>query len=272
MRDIQMVNSTVMGSNSARTAMREEIRSMIISLGAPSLFITINPADLYNPLVCVIAGEDISLDSFLPETGPAHAFFNQSQFIAKNPVVAAQFFDIYLNTFFSSILAHRPDNDKHKGLFGYTKGFYGCAEAQGRGTLHCHSLVWLEGGLNLSEIKQHLALRRDPEFEWRLIAFLETNISTCIPPDPSPIGGIPSSNQHPCTVRPIQRADVESTQEFHTRRAKDLHTLASACQKHSHSATCYKYCKSPAKQTCRFGLDPSNHVPTTMVDYESGEL
>lgn len=51
MRDVQIVNSTVMGSNSARTVMREEIGSMIISLGSPCLFITINPADLYNPLV-----------------------------------------------------------------------------------------------------------------------------------------------------------------------------------------------------------------------------
>ena len=272
MRDVQMVNSTVMGSNSARTAMREEIRSMIVSLGAPSLFITINPADLYNPLVRVLVGEEISLDSFPPAAGSNRAFFNQSQFIAKNPVVAAQFFDIYLTTFFSSVLAHCPGKDKRKGLFGYTKAFYGCAEAQGRGTLHCHSLVWLEGGLNPTEIKQRLISRQNLEFEQRLIAFLETNISSCIPTDPGPIGGVPSSDRHPCMVRPILRFEMESAQEFQARRAKDLHMLARVCQKHSHSPTCYKYCKDPAEQICRFGLDPSNHVPNTTVDYASGEL
>ena len=272
MRDIHMVNSTVMGSNSARTAMREEIRSMIVSLGALCLFITINPADLYNPLVRVLAGEDLSLDSFPADSGPNRTFFNQSQFIATNPVVAAQFFDIYLNTFFSSILAHSPDKEKRKGLFGYTKAFYGCAEAQGRGTLHCHCLVWLEGGLNPSEIKHRLISRQGSEFEQRLIAFLETNISSCIPPDPGHVGGVPSSNQHPCTVRPLRQTETESSLEFQARRAKDLHTLAAACQKHSHSATCFKYCKDPSAQTCRFGLDPSNFVPKTTVDYGSGEL
>lgn len=28
------------------------------------------------------------------------------------------------------------------------KAYYGCVEAQGGGTLHCHMLVWVEGGLN----------------------------------------------------------------------------------------------------------------------------
>lgn len=35
-----------------------------------------------------------------------------------------------------------------EGIFGTVKAYYGCVEAQGRGTLHCHMMVWLEGGLD----------------------------------------------------------------------------------------------------------------------------
>ena len=33
------------------------------------------------------------------------------------------------------------------GILGLVKAYYGCVEAQGRGTLHCHMMIWLEGGL-----------------------------------------------------------------------------------------------------------------------------
>ena len=44
--------------------MRNEIRSLMYSKGMPFFFITINPADVYNPLVRFLAGEDI--DVYLP--------------------------------------------------------------------------------------------------------------------------------------------------------------------------------------------------------------
>ncbi|KAJ6573694.1 hypothetical protein B0H10DRAFT_1645672, partial [Mycena sp. CBHHK59/15] len=40
------------------------------------------------------------------------------------------------------------------GILGVVKAYYSCVEAQGRGTLHCHMVVWLEGGLNPDEIKK----------------------------------------------------------------------------------------------------------------------
>ncbi|KAG1847645.1 hypothetical protein DFJ58DRAFT_717148 [Suillus subalutaceus] len=43
--------------------------------------------------------------------------------------------------------------DLHEGILGAVSTYYGCVEAQGRGTLHCHMLIWLKGGLNPNEIK-----------------------------------------------------------------------------------------------------------------------
>ncbi|KAF8347115.1 hypothetical protein F5887DRAFT_841134, partial [Amanita rubescens] len=51
MRDVHTINSSVDGSAAARLKMRNEIRAMITSLGAPSFFITINPADVFSPVV-----------------------------------------------------------------------------------------------------------------------------------------------------------------------------------------------------------------------------
>ncbi|KAF8344830.1 hypothetical protein F5887DRAFT_885856, partial [Amanita rubescens] len=51
MRDVHTINSSVDRSAAARLKMRNEIRAMITSLGAPSFFITINPADVFSPVV-----------------------------------------------------------------------------------------------------------------------------------------------------------------------------------------------------------------------------
>ncbi|KAK2462431.1 hypothetical protein APHAL10511_005565 [Amanita phalloides] len=90
MRDVHMINSTVMGSVASRLKMRNEIHAMIISLGAPSFFVTINPADVYNPLVNVLAGADIDIDHLLPDNVPQ--YHKQALLIAKDPVLAAHFF------------------------------------------------------------------------------------------------------------------------------------------------------------------------------------
>ncbi|KAF8351774.1 hypothetical protein F5887DRAFT_868546, partial [Amanita rubescens] len=96
MHDVQLVNSTVLGSNFARSAMREQIRSLIISMGAPSLYITINPADIYNPIVRVLTRDELENE----EENERFSFLRQARLIAQNPVVAAQFFHILLTFFF----------------------------------------------------------------------------------------------------------------------------------------------------------------------------
>ncbi|KAF8340221.1 hypothetical protein F5887DRAFT_1062648 [Amanita rubescens] len=165
-----------------------------------------------------------------------------------------------MNNFFSSVLGYTPERQRKKGLFGYTKAFYGCVEAQGRGTLHCHMLVWLEGALNPNEIRERLLIPTDKHFEKKLIDYLETNIATNLPLDPGDISNVLSSSNHPCSVRCVVPF------------AKDMHNLVQKCQLHTHSATCFKYCKNSQDLTCRFRIDAKNHRPHTTVDYETGEI
>jgi hypothetical protein len=43
---------------------------MTISLRPPSLWITINPCDLYDPIVQVLGGEEINQDDLTSTVGP----------------------------------------------------------------------------------------------------------------------------------------------------------------------------------------------------------
>ena len=109
-----------------------------------------------------------------------------------------------MKAFISTLLAYDPTHTNLEGgILGVVNAYYGCVEAQGRGTLHCHMLIWVEGALNPNEIKEQvLNTNEDSQaFSRRLLAFLDDTISNCIPPDPDPHLKIPSSEHHPCSVR-----------------------------------------------------------------------
>ncbi|KAH9852986.1 hypothetical protein C2E23DRAFT_692265, partial [Lenzites betulinus] len=97
MQEVQLVTSAVPGSSAARIKMRNEIRALMLTKGMPNFFVTINPADVYNPVVRLLAGEDIDVDNILPEQ--PFNYWTQSLLVARNPVVAAQFFDTYMRAF-----------------------------------------------------------------------------------------------------------------------------------------------------------------------------
>jgi hypothetical protein len=67
MQEVHVINSHVPGSSAARIDMHNQIRVMITQLGMPTFFITINPADVYNPLIKFLAGSDIDINQLLPE-------------------------------------------------------------------------------------------------------------------------------------------------------------------------------------------------------------
>ena len=53
-------------------------------------------------------------------------------------------FDLQIRTFINVVICY----GRGSGLFGGCDAYYGMVEAQGRGTLHCHMLVWLTGSLS----------------------------------------------------------------------------------------------------------------------------
>ena len=263
MKEVNVINSHVPGSSAARVAMRNEIRAMIMTKGLPSFYITINPADIYNPLVKFLAGAEIDINNLLPAQVPD--YMTQSILVARNPFIAAQFFNIYLKAFMKIILGYDPsDYSNTTGVLGPVNGYYGCVEAQGRGTLHCHMLVWLKGALNCDQIRDKV-LAHDNGFQTRMINFINDCISNEIPPLPLEPITVPSDNMHPCCTRGI--IDLNNM----VARQKDLHNIAKSCQSHNHSATCYKYWKQGQPKECRFGLGKHRYRENTEFD-SNGEL
>ncbi|KAJ7233267.1 hypothetical protein B0H12DRAFT_1001846, partial [Mycena haematopus] len=178
-----------------------------------------------------------------------------------------------IKAFLSAILGYDPKNiDLEGGILGVVKAYYGCVEAQGRGTLHCHMLIWLEGGLNPNQIKEN-ALKNggDLAFQKRLLDFLDDTISTSIPPDPDPLFESELGKVDPCATRGPTPKDEALNPELS--RDKDLHRLVKRCQYHTHHPTCFKYWKGPPEpKECRFDLDESNVVPVSTFDPETGEM
>ncbi|KAF5341970.1 hypothetical protein D9611_001217 [Ephemerocybe angulata] len=273
MKEVKLVTSNVPASSSSKLVMRNEIKALIIDKGLPSFYLTINPADVYNPLVRLLAGADIDVDNLLDHQ--MSNYWDQSSLIAKNPAVAAKFFNIIIKAFIQAILGYDPKGkDIGGGILGVISAYYGCVEAQGRGTLHCHMLVWLDGALNPDEIKQKIFRVGDTTFQERLLAFLDDTISTSVPDDPGdtcPVE-VPSAFHHPCSVRGV---NLEGLSEDAARLAKqkDTHHLATQCQRHTHSKTCYKYWRGPPHpKECRFNLEEGNTRLVSGFDKDTEEL
>ncbi|KAJ3890277.1 hypothetical protein GG344DRAFT_12324, partial [Lentinula edodes] len=128
MREVNLVTSHVPWSPSSLVSMRNQIRGLMMDEGLPSFYLTINPADVYNPLVKFLAGSEIDIDNMLPDQIPR--YWDQAVLIAKNPCVASNFFNIYMNAFISTVLGYSPGPlDLSKpGILGHVKGYYGCIE------------------------------------------------------------------------------------------------------------------------------------------------
>ncbi|EMD36527.1 hypothetical protein CERSUDRAFT_21987, partial [Gelatoporia subvermispora B] len=178
-----------------------------------------------------------------------------------------------MHAFIRTLLAFDPkQQDVEGGILGVVKSYYGCVEAQGRGSLHCHMVVWVEGGLNPDELRERVLADHSEEFKRRLLDFLDDTISNAIPPAPD---GYTDSDQrlpHPCSTRGVRMEDL-ATPATANLRATDLHRVVSACQKHVHSSTCYKYWKGKGHaKECRFDLEEGNVCLESSIDPETGQI
>ena len=88
-KHIHATGGRVMASDQARYQLQSQIWSTSIYLNPPSLWITINPCNLHDPIAQVFCEEEIDFDSFIATAGPLKK--QQVQNIASDPRVASQF-------------------------------------------------------------------------------------------------------------------------------------------------------------------------------------
>jgi hypothetical protein len=251
-RDLTTIGMRVPESFSQKLMMRSQIRGVIVRGGMPAIWVTINPSDLRNPLVLILAGIQYTGDA-LPAANAAirHAA------ATSNPVAVAQFFNHVCKAIFDGLIQSQTGQI---GILGQVANHYGVVETNGRGMLHLHALIWLEGNLEFNTLRDRLL--QDGDFAHRVIRYLESIIVQSINAD------IDSSTELGPTSTPPSSKGLDSDYEFHQKLAVDSNTVASKSQIHSsnHTATCFKYRqRGPGKDACRFGM-PRDLRPHSEVD------
>lgn len=173
-KHIHATGGRVMASDQARYQLRSQIWSTSIYLNPPSLWITINPCDLHDPIAQVFCGEEIDLDSFIATAGPSKE--QRAQNIAGDPHAAAQFFHFLIRTILLTLFGVNTTKYKFKsrmGIFGKVRAYFGLVESQNRGSLHLHLLLWLYGAPTSEEMHQ---LLQQAEFRAHVLAYIRANL------------------------------------------------------------------------------------------------
>ena len=170
----------VSGSDQSRYRLWSQIWSTSTVLGPPSLWITINPSDLHDPIAQIFAGEEINMDDFMSTLGPDKA--KRAKNIANDLYAAAKFFHFMIATILETLFQVKvsPFSSQVKsgiGVFGRVAAYFGIVDSQGRGTLHLHLLVWLKDVPSPEEIA---ALKTDA-FRDRVAAFICANFRAYAP-------------------------------------------------------------------------------------------
>ncbi|KAG2743632.1 hypothetical protein P692DRAFT_20745521 [Suillus brevipes Sb2] len=167
------------------------------------------------------------------------------------------------------------------GVFGHCKAYYGMVEAQGRGTLHCHFLLWIAGNPSPQRLRDRMAT--EDGFSDKMFAWLESIISCELPGDTGPIVETSSDQAKkprrsadepdPRLETPPQVSEMDR-QSFEHEFTEYLTRLAVECNWHVHNDTCFKHVTNGQKRddsTCRMRVDGSVQ-DVSAIDPESGSI
>ncbi|KAH7905411.1 hypothetical protein BJ138DRAFT_1138284 [Hygrophoropsis aurantiaca] len=200
---------SVMRSAGYKVARRNEIRGLMRTYGTPAL--------------CLLA---------------TVGAYDRAKFVAENLAAAARAFDIQMKAFFRLVVKH-----------GHGPGLFGEMEAQGRGTLHCHLLLWIKGNPCPQSLRDRM--REELGFKSDVFRWLETNISSLPDADgihmPKPVR--PKTEMDPRLEVPPQSAGMDD-ETFAFEFREFVKRLAIECNWH--------HLKDGEKRTednCRMGIN-----------------
>ncbi|RXW20021.1 hypothetical protein EST38_g5837 [Candolleomyces aberdarensis] len=102
LKSINLMARDIPGGAAQKLRMRNEIRGLMVSLGSPALFITLNPSDKDNPLVQIYAHSGATIEDIM--RGVALSDWERRVLAAKNPAACARFFDSVIKAFIKYVL------------------------------------------------------------------------------------------------------------------------------------------------------------------------
>jgi hypothetical protein len=228
-KHLSAVRSKIAGTDESRTSMRSQIWGTSLLLNPPSLWITINPSDTNDPIAQVMTGANIDLDKFDKLLGPnAHS---RSVAIAADPFAAAKFFHYTVKTVIEELWGVKSTTmgiRRKEGVLGKVSAYIGAVETQGRGTLHLHIVVWLEGAPTSAVMRE--ALKSDT-FRAKVCRYIDANIKADLDgASTSVIASMPKqkavSYSRPEDPRHENYDIRQKTAERNLAKAVQLHTCA----------------------------------------------
>lgn len=265
-RELGVVAKNLQGSDGYKLCRRNEIRSLMRVHGTPTFFITLNPHDLSNVLVGHYG--DVP-----PNTWRSMSSYQRASFVASHPAAAAKAFDVQVQAFLDIIVRFQ----RGPGLFGECVGYYATVEAQGRGTLHTHMLLWIEGNPNPERLRR--MMHDDSTFQESVLRWLEDLISCELPGDVEQVATDvekPRRGENmldPRLEKPPQIAEKDDA-SFMSEFEEFVRRLAIECNWHEHTPTCFKHLakgEQPSDSNCRMRIDGTVCIQST-VDPETESI
>ncbi|KAE8250119.1 hypothetical protein A4X13_0g4940 [Tilletia indica] len=262
LKKCELVSANVPGSKAIMTRARADIRAYVGKFGIFQLFLTLNPGPSHSPVFQIFFGDrTFTLDTKAPVLPTSKA---RAARVADDPVAASDYFHFHINAVFKYLLGwdvRKQKSSPEGGLFGRLSAFYLVKEHSMRGQLHCHCLIWLEGGMNPAVLRARM--QSDEEFQQRYLRFFDELLMHGYPSSDEKQEGPQPTKRKPRQERPPLPSDPDYLEQFD----HDHSLLAHEVQRHRCTFTCFK----GGRDSCRF-LFPHVVVQQSSFDSDSNSI
>ena len=230
------------------------LSSMLLKHGLPSWWMTLSPAMHDSPLALRLAVDDSFDEGQIQYITLPQSVKERLKLVANNPVTAARVFHKMVNAVIEHLLQldvfnRSASSQTRKGAVGVLKSYFICFEAQGRGSLHYHGLLW--GSITPTVCSQNA---HDGEKSSLISNFFDSVWSASFPLDAHQA----SRDLEPAILRPglLTCPNDPNSPEYRER----YHGIGPALLRHKHSDTCRK--GKSGKIGCRMNF-PMSLTPRT---------
>ena len=265
---IRITGQSIPYSQMERESAMGRMMSLIHYAGPFSLFITIAPADMDQPLM-IRFSRDIpaTFDQSNSSEFTLPSLKQRMRILADNPFAAALVYKSLIENLFEHLIglplshksrkSHPSVSDRKEGLFGVPIAYAGVTEMQGRGSAHLHFIITTD--LSPITIKESID---QPTLRKQIESRFDSIIQSWIPGEALDLAAIPSASLDIEEPTPQLRDRREKIDVSNIAFVKSSgHAVASACNRHRHGATCHK--GLTGRWRCRFGLPSGTFAQST---------
>src|SRR5467141_2015715 len=154
--NMRLISSYNPESYGRKVAKRHLLFGHVVRYGIPTIWFTINPADLKNPVV-------LRSRTDLNNLRRIHAI--------GNPTIVAQYFHFVIESFFKKLVC---TDSGEVGILGEISNHFGVVESNSRHMLHLHGFLWVTGNMDFLKLQERVLA--DLDFRNRLCDYMKTII------------------------------------------------------------------------------------------------